>query len=111
MMTCVELFFFIPYNCVLTIAVDQLERPEKPSLGRTSLRCHPGGNRSSSRRLKNIHQQWYANCYELQQHSPLIVQQGEFYAHDQSTANLELLARFFDKYPNYSHKVFLSVKV
>lgn len=36
---------------------------------------------------------------------------GEFYANDLGTGNLELLARFFDKYPEYADKTFLSVKV
>ena len=35
---------------------------------------------------------------------------GEFYAHDGSTANLELLSRFYAKYPEYADKTFLSVK-
>ena len=37
---------------------------------------------------------------------------AEFYgeAHD-FTANLDLLARFFEKYPEYADKAFLSVKV
>ncbi|TFK29153.1 aldo/keto reductase [Coprinopsis marcescibilis] len=35
---------------------------------------------------------------------------GEFYAHDLGTANLELLSRFYAKYPNYADKTFLSVK-
>ena len=30
---------------------------------------------------------------------------------DSSTANIELLARFYDKYPEYANKTFLSVKV
>lgn len=36
---------------------------------------------------------------------------GEFYANDFGPANLELLAAFFEKYPDYADKVFLSVKV
>jgi pyridoxine 4-dehydrogenase len=36
---------------------------------------------------------------------------GEFYATDGGTGNLELLARFFEKYPEYTERVFLSVKV
>jgi hypothetical protein len=36
---------------------------------------------------------------------------GEFYGPNLSTANLELLARFFEKYPEYADKTFLSVKV
>lgn len=35
---------------------------------------------------------------------------GEFYGLDPPSANLELLARFFEKYPQYADKAFLSVK-
>jgi pyridoxine 4-dehydrogenase len=35
---------------------------------------------------------------------------GEFYGQGMSVANLELVARFFEKYPNYKDLVFLSVK-
>ncbi|KAH0832367.1 NADP-dependent oxidoreductase domain-containing protein [Lanmaoa asiatica] len=36
---------------------------------------------------------------------------GEFYGHNLSTTNLEMIARFFDKYPEYVDKTFLSIKV
>ncbi|KAI6117681.1 NADP-dependent oxidoreductase domain-containing protein [Pisolithus croceorrhizus] len=35
---------------------------------------------------------------------------GEFYGHNLSTTNLEMIARFFEKYPDYAEKAFLSVK-
>ena len=35
---------------------------------------------------------------------------GEFYDQHFSTTNLQLLARFFSKYPDYARKIFLSVK-
>jgi pyridoxine 4-dehydrogenase len=35
---------------------------------------------------------------------------GEFYGQDLSTGNLELLSRFFEKYPEYTGSTFLSVK-
>ena len=35
---------------------------------------------------------------------------AEFYGQGLSTANLDLLARFFDKYPGYADRTFLSVK-
>jgi len=37
---------------------------------------------------------------------------GEFYGNPPNeTANLDLVARFFEKYPGYADKAFLSVKV
>jgi pyridoxine 4-dehydrogenase len=35
---------------------------------------------------------------------------AEFYGNGLTTANLELLARFFEKYPGYADRTFLSVK-
>jgi len=35
---------------------------------------------------------------------------GEFYGHNLTTTNLEMIARFFEKYPDYVDKTFLSVK-
>lgn len=35
---------------------------------------------------------------------------GEFYGQGETPANLELVARFFEKYPSYADKAFLSVK-
>ncbi|KAG6333125.1 hypothetical protein ID866_5965 [Astraeus odoratus] len=35
---------------------------------------------------------------------------GEFYGHNLSTTNLELIARFFEKYPEYADRAFLSIK-
>ncbi|OCH92310.1 aldo/keto reductase [Obba rivulosa] len=35
---------------------------------------------------------------------------GAFYAPDRGPANLELIARFFEKYPEYADKAFLSIK-
>ena len=36
---------------------------------------------------------------------------ADFYGQGRTTGNLELLARFYDKYPDYVDKTFLSVKV
>jgi len=40
----------------------------------------------------------------------MIINSGEFYGMNPRTANLELIARFFEKYPTYAEKAFLSVK-
>lgn len=40
----------------------------------------------------------------------MILNSGEFYGVAPRTANLELVSRFFEKYPNYAEKAFLSVK-
>lgn len=36
---------------------------------------------------------------------------GEFYGHNMSTTNLEMISRFFEKYPEYVDRTFLSIKV
>jgi len=40
----------------------------------------------------------------------MVINSGEFYGITPRTANLELIARFFDKYPELADKAFLSVK-
>ncbi|KAJ6569438.1 aldo/keto reductase [Mycena capillaripes] len=40
----------------------------------------------------------------------MFLNSGEFYAMDMKTGNLEMLSRFFAKYPEYADKTFLSVK-
>jgi len=40
----------------------------------------------------------------------MFLNSGEFYGLDLPSANLELLARFFEQYPDYADKAFLSVK-
>jgi len=40
----------------------------------------------------------------------MFLNSGEFYANDLGTGNLDLLAAFFEKYPDYADKTFLSVK-
>jgi pyridoxine 4-dehydrogenase len=45
-------------------------------------------------------------AYQLTQYFTV----GEFYGQGATVANLELVARFFDKYPQYTDRVFLSVK-
>ena len=40
----------------------------------------------------------------------LLFTAGEYYATGLTTANLELISRFFEKYPEYADRAFLSVK-
>ncbi|KAF8151955.1 aldo/keto reductase [Mycena galopus ATCC 62051] len=40
----------------------------------------------------------------------MFLNSGEFYAMDMKTGNLEMLARFYERYPEYAEKTFLSVK-
>ncbi|KAI0718587.1 aldo/keto reductase [Cerioporus squamosus] len=40
----------------------------------------------------------------------MFLNSAEFYAPDLGTGNLKLLSRFFEKYPDYAEKTFLSVK-
>ncbi|KAF9227548.1 Aldo/keto reductase [Gyrodon lividus] len=42
--------------------------------------------------------------------SKMFLNGGEFYGHNLSTTNLEMIARFFEKYPEYVDRTFLSVK-
>lgn len=44
-------------------------------------------------------------------HTCSLPSEGEFYGVSPREANLELIARFFEKYPSYADKAFLSVKV
>jgi len=46
----------------------------------------------------------------LPQGAKMFLNSGEFYGQGASTANLELVARFFEKYPGYADRAFLSVK-
>jgi len=59
-----------------------------------------------------------AECFEaikagvdsLPPGTKMLLNSGEFYAQDHGIGNLELVARFFEKYPAYADKTFLSVK-
>lgn len=52
---------------------------------------------------------FYVDCHTVSLRcTPSI---AEFYAQDIGPANLEMLSRFFEKYPDYADKTFLSVKV
>lgn len=51
-----------------------------------------------------------AGCDELPEGTKMLINSGEFYANDFGPGNLEMLSRFFEKYPEYADKTFLSVK-
>ncbi|KAF9246213.1 NADP-dependent oxidoreductase domain-containing protein [Melanogaster broomeanus] len=40
----------------------------------------------------------------------MFINGGEFYGHNRAPTNLEMIARFFEKYPEYADRTFLSVK-
>jgi len=40
----------------------------------------------------------------------MLLNGGEFYGHNMSTTNLEMIARFFEKYPEFVDRTFLSIK-
>ncbi|KAH9950693.1 aldo/keto reductase [Amylocystis lapponica] len=51
-----------------------------------------------------------AGCDQLPPGVRMLINGGEFYGPNCSPANLEFLARFFTKYPEYVDKTFLSIK-
>ncbi|KAI0061091.1 aldo/keto reductase [Artomyces pyxidatus] len=51
-----------------------------------------------------------AGIDSLPPNTKMILNSGEFYAAEFGPGNLELLSRFFEKYPEYADKAFLSVK-
>lgn len=53
-----------------------------------------------------------SKCITITQGSPELTRSlGEFYGHNLSTSNLEMIARFFEKYPEFVDRTFLSIKV
>ncbi|EPQ52664.1 Aldo/keto reductase [Gloeophyllum trabeum ATCC 11539] len=51
-----------------------------------------------------------AGVDSLPEGARMLLNSGEFYGPNYGTANLELLSRFYEKYPDYADKTFLSVK-
>jgi hypothetical protein len=106
-MTCVEFFFFHCTSLFTYTSLRWVPIPVPDDIAfeaiKTSLDAVPPGVKM----LLNAGNR--ASCSCLSYLSSLL---AEFYgeAHD-FTANLDLLARFFEKYPEYADKAFLSVKV
>jgi hypothetical protein len=88
-----------------------------PGCARASLRGHQGRDRQPSPWSQNVLEQRYvgyrkqSELGEAADDERSIGFTGEFYANDFGTANLDLVAAFFKKYPDYADKTFLSVKV
>ncbi|THH16563.1 hypothetical protein EW146_g4111 [Bondarzewia mesenterica] len=51
-----------------------------------------------------------AGMDSLPEGAKMLINSAEFYGMNPMTANLELVSRFFEKYPTYADKAFLSVK-
>lgn len=89
---------------------------EANTRSRRGLLCvHQGGHRCTASWRKDVPKQRCAIPHLLalsfpQNFSRNYRHAGEFYGQGETTANLELVARFFEKYPSYADKAFLSVK-
>lgn len=86
--------------------VDSKSRPTRPSLRRDQ-----GRDRLVACWCEALHKQRYvrsvlAGFSDLSLTFPI----GNFYGYDRPSANLDLLATFYEKYPEYADKTFLSVK-
>jgi len=68
--------------------------------------CMPVGGKSDEDCFESIK----AGVDALPAGSKMFLNSGEFYSSNQSIENLELLSRFYAKYPDYAEKTFLSVK-
>jgi hypothetical protein len=82
----------------------------KAGSGRAVLRSHQGQHRACAYGREDAHQQWSVEPH-FQPSWSSIIQSGQFYSQELGTANLEMLSRFFENYPEYTDRVFLSVKV
>lgn len=100
---------------------DDLEADTRPR--RTGFRGNKGGHRLPASRRKDVLQQRSAHAFlEIvsdisNPHASTFVLfcylfplAGEYYGTGLTTANLELISRFFEKYPEYADRSFLSVK-
>ncbi|KAJ7506638.1 aldo/keto reductase [Mycena galericulata] len=68
--------------------------------------CMPVGGKSDEDCFESIK----AGVDNLPAGTKMFLNSGEFYSSNWSTENLELLSRFYAKYPEYADKTFLSVK-
>ncbi|KAJ7770976.1 aldo/keto reductase [Mycena maculata] len=80
------------------------------TVGRVShglmMMCMPVGGKSDEDCFESIK----AGVDGLPAGAKMFLNSGEFYSSNWSTENLELLSRFYAKYPDYAEKTFLSVK-
>ncbi|KAJ7825167.1 aldo/keto reductase [Mycena leptocephala] len=80
------------------------------TVGRVShglmMMCAPVGGKPDEECFESIK----AGVDALPAGSKMFLNSGEFYSSNWSTENLELLSRFYAKYPDYADKTFLSVK-
>ena len=107
--------------------VDDLEADARPR--RTGFRGNKGGHRRSTSRRKDVLQQRLVSPFHASRNRTpgnptsrtcellffwvanfLFHTAGEYYATGLTTGNLELIARFFEQYPEYADRAFLSVK-
>lgn len=97
-------------NVQITIQMEANTRP-----GRTMLRGYQGQLGQCTSRCQDASEQRLATFSTLSEISIFMALRrvlGEFYGEvSHMNANLELLARFFEKNPSYANKAFLAVKV
>ena len=78
---------------------------------RPSVRHDQGCYRCYAPWCETLYQQWYVGgLFASISSQPLIGSVGEFYGFNPRSANLDLLAEFYGKHPEYREKTFLSVK-
>ena len=98
----------IPCSSLAWAYDDDHEADTRP--GRGGFCGDQGRHRFSASRRKDVSQQRYLGFHSM---TSILLNShvlAEFYGPGLTVANLELLARFFEKYPEYADRTFLSVK-